>query len=66
MSNVNNERIAHEAVESVAARPPADSDDRIQGAMQRYLGSALFEALRPQRRRTDRKQSGGGEHTDGS
>lgn len=66
MSNVDNERIRHEAVESVASRPPAVSDDRVQGAMQRYLGSAMFAALRPQRRRAKGERPAGEEHTDGS
>lgn len=68
MSDVNSERIRHEAVESVGARPPKDSDDRVQGAMRRYLGSAAFELQRPRRRRAAAPEhpAGDEEKTDGS
>lgn len=45
MSDVNSERIRHEARESVGNRPPREGETGVEAAMRRYLGAEMFEEL---------------------
>ena len=45
MSDVNSERIRHEARESVGNRPPREGETRVESAMRRYLGAEMFDEL---------------------
>ena len=50
MSDVNSERIRHEARESVGNRPPREGETGVEAAMRRYLGAEMFEELhRPEK-----------------
>jgi hypothetical protein len=50
MSDVNSERIRHEARESVGNRPPREGETRTEAAMRRYLGAEIFDELhRPEK-----------------
>jgi hypothetical protein len=51
MSDVNSERIRHEARESVGNRPPREGESRTEAAMRRYLGAEIFDELhRPEKK----------------
>jgi hypothetical protein len=62
MSDLERSRIRKEAADAVTARAPRDSDQAVDTALRRYLGIAMFDALR---RRKDARRSptaGPGEH----
>ena len=46
MSDIDNERIRSEAAEAVGSRPPEASQQRVEAAMRRYLGTSMFEMLK--------------------
>lgn len=55
MSDVNSERIRHEARESVGNRPPREGESRTEAAMRRYLGAEIFDELhRPEKKAEDK------------
>lgn len=55
MSDVNSERIRHEARESVGNRPPREGESRTEAAMRRYLGAEIFDELhRPEKKTEDK------------
>jgi hypothetical protein len=61
MSDVNSERIRHEARESVGNRPPREGESRTEAAMRRYLGAEMFDELhRPEKpeKTVEKKPSG--------
>jgi hypothetical protein len=53
MSDLERSRIRKEAADAVTARAPRDTDQAVDTALRRYLGIAMFDALR--RRRDDRR-----------
>ena len=46
MSDLERSRIRKEAADAVTARTPRDSDQAVDTALRRYLGIAMFDALR--------------------
>ena len=61
MSDIERSRIRKEAADSVTSRPPRDSDQSVDTALRRYLGIAMFDALRRRRdaRRTPEPPAAG-------
>lgn len=59
MSDLERSRIRKEAADAVTARTPHDSDQATDTALRRYLGIAMFDALR--RRKDTRRSRGPGE-----
>lgn len=58
MSDVNSERIRHEARESVGNRPPREGESRTEAAMRRYLGAEMFDELHRPEKKAEKKPSG--------
>lgn len=58
MSDVNSERIRHEARESVGNRPPREGETRTDAAMRRYLGAEIFDELHRPEKKAETKPSG--------
>ena len=54
MSDIDKARQRKEAAGSITSRPPGASGNRVEAAMRRYLGAAMFEALK---RRKDQAAS---------
>ncbi|GAA4723599.1 hypothetical protein GCM10025782_21980 [Pedococcus ginsenosidimutans] len=60
MSDIERSRIRKEAADSVTSRTPQESDQAVDTALRRYLGIAMFDALRRRKdaRRTETSPAG--------
>ena len=46
MPDIDSERIRREAADAVGSRLPEASQQRVEAAMRRYLGTSMFEMLK--------------------